>query len=328
MSQIVLDSLVAKSRRSLAHRAVGKAAALGFAAADLALAPLVPLLCPERGGEIPAVFIVGGPRSGSTLFYQAMVQSLRFAYISNDTARFPHSGPLAARLLRAERRRPHLKFDNKYGNTFGATGPSEAGRFWDLVFPWADEHTVLADEWPLERQHFARRHVGGFVDLFGAPFLCKNLWHSVRIEALNQAFPSAAFIVMRRDIVLMAQSIMQQQRSRQASGEGFWSIRPRGLAAKRHLPLAQQVAWQIVLTERAIAKARARLGQHRFFDLPYESFCDRPEAWLEQVGSFLQGLGIELHRQSALRQRFVAHRQCNLPGGERQLIEEVLREAA
>jgi hypothetical protein len=327
MSQIALDSTARPPRRDLARRALGKGARLGAAASDRLLAPLTPLVCPDVDDDIPAVFVVGCPRSGSTLFYQAMVQSFRFAYISNDVAHFPRSGPLVARLLRANRRMLDLEFSSSYGDTHGGAGPSEAGAFWDLAFPRAEEHTVEAEAWPDDRRRFVRRHLAGFVDLYDAPFLCKNLWHSVRIEALHRAFPSAAFIIMRRDLMLVAQSILQQQRTRLARQEGFWSIRPRGLAAKMHLPLPQQVAWQVVLTEQAIADARDRVDQSRFLELPYEDFCDRPESWMEQVGGFLQGLGIDVHRRAAIGRRFVAHRHCSLPVSEREQVDSVLRAA-
>ena len=284
----------------------------------------MPALSRANSAEPPSVFVVGCPRSGSTLFYQSLVYAYRFAYVNNAIARYPRSGPLIARWLDAPSWPVTADFDNDHGATGGRSGVSEAGPFWNLVFPWRDHHTVEPEDWPGDRRAFARRYIAGMADVYGAPFVCKNVWHSVRLRALDAVFPHAAFIVMQRDPLLTARSILLRQRRSEAAGRGFWSILPRGLLDKGDLPLPEKVAWQILLTREAIEEARAALGPRRFFSVPYEAFCSDPEGWLDAVGGFLQGLGIAVERRARLGRRFEASRRCPLSGQERRQIEAVL----
>lgn len=270
------------------------------------------------------MFIIGCPRSGSTLFYQSLAYAYRFAYVNNAIARYPRSGPLVARWLGAANWPIAASFTNDYGATGGRYGVSEAGAFWNLVFPWRDHHTVEPEDWPQERRDFARRYIAEMAHVYGAPFVCKNLWHSVRLPALNAAFPNAAFIVMQRDLLPMAQSILLRQRESEAAGRGFWSVRPRGLLDKRNLSLPEKVGWQIVLTQKAIETARAEIGPERFFSVPYEDFCSDPEQWLEAVGDFLNGLGIMAERRARIDRFFDARKRGSKSDPEMDQIETVL----
>lgn len=312
----------------VARRVLRAAARLGTPVIERLLAPAVPRLCRRGPGEIPTVFIIGGPRSGSTLLYQSLAFAYRFAFINNAIARFPRSGPLMARLLGVARWKAPLGRASNYGATRGPAGPSEAGPFWDLVFPFDNHHTVEPEDWPLERRQFARLCLGSLAQTYGAPFLCKNVWHSLRVRALNAAFPSAVFIVMQRDPILMAQSILVRQRQYERDGLAFWSIIPRGLPDRFKLPLAEQVAWQIVLTYEAIQAARDELGEQRFFTLPYEAFCREPEVWLEAVGRFLHRQNITVERRARIDEAFEASTRCDLPEREVAQIEAVFREAS
>ena len=291
----------------------------GFSAAD-------PLLSARPSRNVPAIFIIGGPRSGSTLVYQALIYCRRFAYLNNFVSCFPRSAAVIARMLAVNRWPIPHEFISNYGETKGLNAPSEAGDFWDYIFPWTDHHAMETEDFDPQRVHKLRRVVSTLVSLYKAPFLCKNLWHSVRISALDVAFPKALFILIERSPLLMSQSMLVGRRRVLGEATGFWSIRPIEAPRLKYLPTVDHVAYQLAFTYQAIARARARLGAHRFFHLPYESFCEAPQLWVERIDQFLGKQGIRVESRGRLDGSFKSHRDINLADAERARLEEIFRQ--
>lgn len=293
---------------------------------DRGLSAAVPLLATTPSPDGPAIFIVGGPRSGSTLAYQTLVHCRRFAYLNNFLARFPRSAAAVARLVTTSRWPVPHEFTSDYGDTEGLNAPSEAGDFWDHVFPWHNHHAVQADDFPPSRVLEIQRVVSTLVAQYEAPFLCKNLWHSVRIPALNVAFPKALFIVMQRSPLLMAQSVLDGRRKVLGENTGFWSIRPTETAQLERLPPVDHVGYQLAFTYQAIANARDQLGADRFFDLPYEKFCEAPQIWVERIDRFLSDHGVRVQSRGQINGSFESHCDIHLSDTEQTRLLEIIRQ--
>jgi hypothetical protein len=255
----------------------------------------VPAHSPPRT-EPPALLIVGAPRSGTTLFYQTVASHRNTVFINNLLERLPLSGVRLARWVRLDLWKPPLSTESYYGETPGLAGPSEAGPFWDHVFPRGLHHAVELEEADPERMAWFRSTVGALVEMTGRPFLSKNTWNSVRIPALHRALPRAVFILVERDPLYTAQSLLRGRRERFGEAPGPWSILPREMVAMSDLPPVEYVANQIGYTYRAIARAREQLGSDRFFTVPYEDFCKDPAGTLERLDAFCKMRGIELTR--------------------------------
>lgn len=307
--------------------AAGRAAALVCSAADSVLSSVPAWRAADPRDPIPAVFIIGAPRSGSTLLFQCMVYARRYAYIPNIADRFPRSVCAITRLSRAGRIRPRYNFTSTYGDTRGLYGPSEAGAFWDRVFPWTRHHSVEADELPARRVREVRAVVSELVRQYGGPFLCKNLWHSDRLGALNGALPHAVFIVVRRDPLMTAQSILRGRRNALGDALGFWSFRPRALLAHEADPPPVHVAWQIVHTYRAIDRGMQALGRGRFHEVSYEQLCDEPDCVLEAIDRFLEPHKIHAERTGDIGRKFQAADRIVISDEDARAIQDVFDRA-
>lgn len=271
---------------------------------DASVAPVGSLLQAQSNPAWPPIFIVGGPRSGSTLLSQLLLSCHRLAYINNAVALLPRSGPVSARLL-AMRHWPRPSgFRNDYGDTRGLAGPSEAGDVWDAIFPWSDHHSVPAEELTPRSRERLQALVIGLSSAYRAPFLSKNLWNSVRIEAIDRACPNALFIVARRSPIHMAQSVLRGRRRAIGSGTGFWSIRPRELLPYEAADPVDHVARQLCLTYGAIESARKALGPARFLDVSYQDLCRSPAAITERFDGFLERHGTRAERCGEPPERF------------------------
>lgn len=279
--------------------------ALPRAAAMTALSPLERSLlakAPELGA--PAVFIVGPPRSGTTLLYEAMVTRFRFAYFSNIAHRL-HCTPAAATKLGAGAiRRWKGEFESNYGHIPGWGSPNEGG--WILKRWIPEEHALDATDVAGRPVETMARTIAAISHTLGAPFLNKNVMHSAHMPLLDAVLPGCVFIECRRDPIATGRSILRARRDEFGEdGLAQWlSVQPRGWEVYQDRSPGEQVMAQIMLTRESIARDGAELGARRHLAVSYESLCDDPEGVMATVHRFLDSHGARLEERHALPAHF------------------------
>jgi len=220
------------------------------------------------------IFIVGCPRSGTTMLYGHMARHPDLAWISNVTKRVAAS-PAAVRLLLALRSDPR---------------PTEAKRVWGR-YSVADHHVLgRADVTPQARAYF-RKVVETHLRVLGKKrFLCKCPQNSLRIGFFHEILPDAVFVHVVRDGRAVANSIL---RSREKHGGEYWGCRPPEWRAIRERPLLEAAAiqWKTI-TERTMEEG-CRLPPERYLEVRYEEICDHPE---EAILDLSQRIGLEWDR--------------------------------
>jgi len=110
---------------------------LSLKATEAALAPwesaFVNSAPPPR---FPPIFIIGLPRVGSTLVYQAIVRGLVTSYFCNAAATGPRAPALITRALsRFLTITPPDCYTSDYGITRGWNAPAQAREIWGRWFP-------------------------------------------------------------------------------------------------------------------------------------------------------------------------------------------------
>ncbi|MDX6521234.1 MAG: hypothetical protein QOG02_697 [Gaiellales bacterium] len=259
-----------------------------------------------RGGDPgplphPPILIIGAPRSGSTLLYQAMVQRFDLAYISNRHCRLNGAPSLVERRLAVAAHRP--TYESDHGFERGPTAPSECGAYWYRFFPRSPHHVTLAAADPAALARL-RRSVARFTEAAGRPVMFKNLYCSLRLEPIAHALPEALFVVMHRDLLENARSLLAGRKRRSGDYAAWWSAEPPGIERIRTLPPAGQAVAQVRAIERLIGEDRAAIGEQRFFDVEYARLCDQPRAALADVAAFASGAGITLKPRGEIPERF------------------------
>lgn len=212
------------------------------------------------------IFIVGCPRSGTSVFYEKLACHPDLAWISTATKRAPAS-PLLTRLLMLVRK------DMR---------PTEAKGVWDR-FCRGDDHALgRGDATPRARRYFQRVMRTHLAIFRKSRFLSKCPRNTVRIEFLDALFPDAFFIHIVRDGRAVAWSIL---RSRQKEQGAYWGAKPPGWRAVLGLPLLEAAAlqWKLI-TEHALAAA-ATLPPERYIELRYEDFTARPAEVLRETAA-------------------------------------------
>jgi hypothetical protein len=242
----------------------------------------------------PPVFIVGPPRSGSTLLYQLVVQRFDVAYISNRHCRL-YGAPSLVERSRTKAWPPGEYF-SQYGRTEGPDAPSECGEYWYRFFRRSPQY-VSREEMSRAQARRLRASVRAFGDAAGRPLVFKNLICALRLEPIADALPEAIFVRIRRDEVATATSLLAGRKAIFGDYTHWWSTEPPGLERLRSLPPHEQVVEQVRRIEALIEEALAEIGQGRSCELTYESVCEDTSGALARIADLAHSNGFDLtHR--------------------------------
>ena len=244
----------------------------------------------------PPIVIVGAPRSGSTLLAQTMIGCLDVSYLSNLHCALYGSPALAERLVRL-RPRPAMVYESRHGSTSGWLSPSECGQFWYRFFRREPQYVPPAEADPRSMTRL-RASVAAFQAAAGRPIVFKNLICSLRVAATARALPEAIFIVIHRDLLANARSLLAARLSVTGSYDCWWSAQPPGYEATLRLPPEEQVVAQVQGVAAVIATDRAKLEGDRFLDVDYAELCRDPAAVLRSVEGFAAAHSCALRRRA------------------------------
>lgn len=237
-----------------------------------------------------AVFIVGPPRSGTSLLYELLVTRFGFSYFSNLAHRLPRTPAAATRLGARWIRRWRGRFESDYGHIAGWGAPNEGGWIWRRWLP--EEHWLGADAADRLPAETMRRTAASIAETLGGPLLNKNVMHSAHMLVLDRVFPGCLFIETERALADVARSMLKARD--EAGDPAAWlSVKPRGWEAFRDANPVEQVCAQTLLTHREIAIDAAALGGDRLLRVRYADLCAAPNEELDRIKSFLAGHGVE-----------------------------------
>ena len=224
------------------------------------------------------VFIIGAPRTGSTILYQMLTNQLDVLYVDNLTCifrkNFFYGFWLSNKLFR---QKAHNNFKSYHGNTtqYGLRAPGECGGYW---YKWLskDHHFIDYDEINDKMVNEIRQEITAVINYFDKPIIFKNLNAGQRIRLLSQCFPDAKFIFIQRDVLMTAQSILMSKRKLGISENEFWSIKPKNAKQLTNLSSTNQIIQQIYYLEKQIVEDQHLVKQNNFRKINYEELSSNP----------------------------------------------------
>ena len=236
----------------------------------------------ETGAGHPIVFIVGPPRSGTTLLSQVLVAGTNIGYIDNLSARFwdaPATGFALSQEVLGDARQ--TLFQSTFGRTDMPSDPHEFGRFWREHLGYEDmrqrppEHERTID-WASLRRTLRR-----LLTRADRPFMFKlmlGIWH---LEAIAREVPEAIFVRVQRDSLDVAASLLKMRKRRHGSIVHWTSLVPMGAERIEH-PF-DQVAFQVRAIERTIAHGLQNITPNRIVPVDYVDLCQDPDGALDRI---------------------------------------------
>lgn len=164
----------------------------------------------EKNKEFYPVFIIGSPRSGTTLLYQLLSNYYKFQYVDNlvhlsrEALNF---GFWLSNLIYKDK--PHNSFKSTFGNTTkdGLHAPNQTPVFWlkhrDLfVRPINDTGIfpqIVVDE--------IRCKVNYILNRYKKPIIMKGAVVGNNLNLFKHIFPNAKYILLQRNPLFIAHSL-------------------------------------------------------------------------------------------------------------------------
>lgn len=249
------------------------------------------LLCRIERGHLakappsmpPPLFILGCPRSGTTLIYETLCTQYNVAYLSNLAMMFFTAPGWATQHSFSRLGRPAARFRSDIGFIPGLMAPSEAGQFWRTRL--AGEGTLRSAEHP--QNNALRPLFASLSASMGGPVVVKNLYLQSRLDALTTLFPELCVLRVTRDPTFTAQSILKARKQVAGDMSHWWGPHPRCNPISKTLPAETQVALQVHgLTEDLTEDLAQHVTPDHVMTLNYEAFCKAPTQQLAGVGAW------------------------------------------
>ncbi len=250
-----------------------------------------------KDSQYPLVYIVGAPRSGTTLLSQMLSRYLPVGYINNVVARFwmrPSVGIRLSGMLLGDDYRRNISFRSNFGTTEGAHEPHEFGYFW--------RHWLKLDQFPTHKipeEHLGELDAEGLrkvliheiLGQFRRPVVFKNVICGLQARYLTEIYGKSIFIHIKRDPFMTAASILKSRRERFGSYSTWWSLKPSTWPFAGHGPdPVHDVSMQVFECRREIDEELK--GVHvNSLQITYEQLCSEPSSTLSSICCGLDRLG-------------------------------------
>lgn len=225
----------------------------------------------------PVYFVIGAPKSGTTLLTQVLAQCMDLRYICNLAARFwraPLVGVKLAHATLGEYRIP--SFESRNGQTVEPDNVHEFGRFWQEQFLyWRQCHVGSVDE------RLTARVLSALQLELGGPMVMKGIYPAHVPDAMQRILgDNLVWVWVDRDPVDACMSILDAQRA-QGDAPFGWQIPGRVPGDEysthgMHEHILCQVQWW-----------RRRCSELAHVVIDLRDFCQTPYATL--YGAFGSG---------------------------------------
>lgn len=234
----------------------------------------------------PTVFIIGLPRSGTTLAYQLIGQCFDIGYVNNLIARFwlapLHGIALSQTVLGS----PHeTNFHSEFGYSSGPHGPHEFGYFWNYWLRMNNIKDMIVFNRP--KPHVDWNGLGQMVrqmqGQFKSGIVFKTIHAGSHIQAFARTFTMPIFIYIERALTDVALSVLEARRACYGRADAWWSTYPPDYHDLIKLKYNYQIPGQVLSLHRAYERALRLVDSDLVLRLDYGRLCREPSIILDEL---------------------------------------------
>lgn len=177
------------------------------------------------------IFIVGVPRSGTTLLYSLLANDNQFYWLSRLDVIFPKSPFFTYLIRRITDWIAPVKYTSQKDTIAGVSGlfpPSEGISYWERWYPRGTKQVKLTESDFMEKSAAKFRNDVNFrLCMFGKQrLLAKQPAHSIKIRYFDRIFSDCIFIQITRDRSKTVNSLVRAKGKKRHIK--FWGIKPPG----------------------------------------------------------------------------------------------------
>lgn len=250
--------------------------------------------------KLPLLYVVGAPRSGTTLLSQLLSRCLPVGYINNLIARFwlrPSAGIRLSRLVLGADARKDIVLNSTHGVTPGISGPHEFGYFWRhwlALDSSATHHLSAAALLQLDQDGLKDALEEEILRPFNAPVVFKNAICGFHARFLTNVHQRSLFVHIVRDPYETCASVLNTRRQRYGTYDAWWSLKPSTYPFDpRPASPEDEVVRQVIDSRRDIG-AELHHPEVRSLQVEYESLCADPRREIGRVCQAIRDLGTTL----------------------------------
>ena len=256
--------------------------------ANRSVAPLDRIASRQLGRQPAPLFVVGLPRSGTTLVYELLAQAHDVAFLTRPYSYLYGLPNTLTRLMTRFTRSPKAHYRSRYGKIPGIFSPAENDVLWNRWFRSGRGlgHYVPPGSVEEAERAAAQRTVASMTAIAGKPFVFKNVYFTMSLQAVLETFPEARFVVVRRPIETVCASVYRIRVDR----ETWWSIRPPFFEEVCDRDTVEQTAYQCVRTRQLMDREIRRVPADRCLVTDYEDVCRAPREFLDRIRDWSAGI--------------------------------------
>jgi hypothetical protein len=239
----------------------------------------------------PNIFIVGSPRSGTTLLYQALASTGAFCYPTNFLSRFYSTLGVGCKIQKMlfDKRfqfRDELKliddeyqmeFSSELGKTKGPMAPNVFWYFWYHHFNFGDLTYLTDEQWRSSQTDSLVRELRIMQAELSLPIVMKGMIMNWNLLQFSSLIPNAIFLRLKRDPLDVVNSIYEARSTHSGDSEKWWSFKPPEFEQLIKLPAREQVAGFYLSIENALDQAFQKIP-NQILTVEYADFCRNPNA--------------------------------------------------
>lgn len=220
------------------------------------------------------LFIIGAPRSGTTLIYQLITNYFKISYPSN-LVELSHENIYFGFWLKYLffKNRPHNCFKSFYGLTesCGLNAPNEKGKYW---WKWIPKSYLTAGQVDDFVKNDANKKILSIMNRYKKPIIFKHLTLGLQIPFVLETFPNAKFIFVKRKPVFTIQSLYKEVL---AVGDNIFDwvgVWPKGYEKLIEMPRIEKISKYIHLVYNNLLENIKQIPQKNLLVINYDNLLN------------------------------------------------------
>lgn len=232
---------------------------------------------------IKPIFIIGAPRSGTTLVYDTLGRHKALCFI---TGNLMEAGIYRKGRFLGDNKWIWFKIKNALHRKENDNRPNEATPFWDRYLGTYDYLTEKDSN--AEVAEYYRGRIAAVQGILRKHrFINKNPQHSLRVRLLDGIFPDAKFVHIIRDGRAVAYSTLIKG-IKEPNGTYFRSLNK--IIGDKYAPDRSELynyglAWAVLIKR---AREARNFGPTRYYEIRYENLVSQPYEQLRKIIVFCE----------------------------------------
>lgn len=256
--------------------------------------------------KYPFLFIIGCPRSGTTLLLQWLASLNLFSYPTNVLNRFAYAPYIGAQIQKIlfdkqfdfstefNDINSSISFNSNLGKSKGALSANEFQHFFRNYMNNFIPQYLNDDEIKNVDFNGIKKGLSSIEAAFGKPFIVKLMMLQFNLEETFKYFPHSIFTFIKREPIYNMQSLLLAREKYYNDRNIWWSVKPQLYSELKDMDVYHQIAGQVYYTNKAIKDALGNLPSENKVEIQYEDFCNSPEKYYHQIKMKYQYFGYKM----------------------------------